>query len=88
MNGEPFRLEPTEYAVLEVIAKHGALSKRHLKDKSNVSENDAVKLLRALGQKYPALRVRLPGAKGKGGYWAKVKLRGWDAQGMREAAKS
>lgn len=73
INGEPYRLEPTEYSVLEAIAKHGALPKDELTQKSNVS--DAVNVLKAVANRYKALPVRLPGGKGKGGYWASVRLR-------------
>ena len=69
----PRRLLAPEWAVLEAIAKHGALELDELHRKSSV--DDSHKVLRTLGEKYPALQVDLPGGKSRGGYWANVKLR-------------
>ena len=76
INGEPFRLEPPESNVLEAIAKHGALNKTQLGKLSLVGES-AEKVLKKLGTKYRrrGLQVRPAGKKGKGGYWANVKIR-------------
>ena len=82
----PWRLLAPEWAVLEAIAKYCALELDQLRAKSNVG--DANKVLKSLDEKYPALKVRMPGGKGKGSYWASVKMRDWYAQGIREAPKS
>lgn len=73
VENEPFRLTDPESNVLDAIAVHGAMEKGDLENKSG--RPDAVAILKRLREKYAALKIRIPGGKGKGGYWANVKGR-------------
>lgn len=66
----PHKLDASEADVLEAIAEKGAMSGDELQQQSGRSK--AVDILKKLKKKYPALKVRLPGAKGKGGYYAHI----------------